>query len=226
MEEIQNANAPVPPVIAPVKKVNGLFWIILGLAISVTLIGTGTIVWKLILSNETPDLIINAPTSTTEEAVSQDITFESKPYHNESAGFEISIPLGWKIDDSSASGATVVIIDPKVTTTKGNAVLTFVSVSSGQAIGTLEKEVNKMKEGLQKAFDSYQIEEDKQMVFGKNAYHLLGGSYVLYGTEMKNRNLILIRNNRGYAISVTAPQSVWLKKELLLNTALFSFKNI
>jgi hypothetical protein len=209
----------------PSKKFHALFWIIIGLVISAILIGIVVVVWKLAPSGNTPDLVINAP-EPSESVVSQDVVFESQPYRNESAGFEISVPLGWKIDDSSGSGATVVISDPKVTVIKDHTLLTFVSVSTGQTRDTLENEVKKIKEGLQKAFDSYVISEDDQMVIDKNTYRLLDGSYTLNGNEIKNRNLILIFNKKGYAVSVTAPQSVWSKKESLLNALLFSFKNI
>jgi len=220
------------------KKVKILPYVIMGLVISIVLAGIGMVVWKLVQSNKNPDLVVNAPSAIhpsstpaslpaegTTQLLSQDLLFEANPYRNELAKFEIKVPQGWSIDESGQSGAIVVLLDPKVTMASGSALLTFVSVSTGASGDTLEDEVIKSKDGLQKLFTSYTFEEDKDMTLGGNTYHLLGGSYYTHGTKMRNRNLILMYNDRGYAISSTAPESVWPKKELLLNAAIFSFKN-
>lgn len=225
---------PVPP-----KKVRILPWIILGLVISIILAGIGTLVWKLVQSSRQPDLTINAPNDTKLSAtpiptptgeitslIPQELLFEEIPYRNELAGFQINIPLNWKIDDSGESGSIVVLIDPKPTIASGSALLTFVNISTGRASGeTLESYVNSARDGLIKSFNKYIIEEDKDMTFSGNTYHLIGGSYQAHGLIIKNRNLLLVYNNRGYAISATAPESAWKKNELLLNATLFSFKN-
>jgi|GEM_PF-2255077 len=227
-------NVPTPP-----KKVRILPWIILGLVISLILAGIGTLIWKLVQSTKQPDLIINAPDTSnpsitpiptplgeTTTLITQDLLFEDKPYRNELARFLINVPLGWQIDDSGESGSILVIVDPKATIASGSALLTFVNVSTGKASGeTLESYVQSARDGLIKSFSQYVIKEDKNMTISGNTYHLIGGSYQANGTTMKNRNLLLVFDNRGYAISATAPESVWSKKELLLNATIFSFKN-
>ncbi len=224
---------PTPP-----KKVYALPLIVLGLGISVVLAGVGFLIWSLIQNSKKPDLIIDAPSilfpsatpiptseNGTVKLISQDILFESSTYRNELAGFEIKVPKNWSIDESGQSGAIVVLLDPKTTLASGSALVSFVNVTSGPSGDSLEIEVANAKLGLRKLFESYTIEEDKQMTVNGKTYHLLGGTYQIKGTKMRNRNLILINNDRGYAISATSPDSVWPKKELLLNATLFSFKN-
>lgn len=227
-------NVPTPP-----QKVRILPWIILGLVISLILVGAGTLVWKLSQAKEQPDIILNVPnttdpqkslsvvpTSNTTNLLPQEILFEEKPYRNELAKFQINVPLGWKIDDSGESSSIVVLIDPKATIASGSALLTFVNVSTSLATGGLLKDyVESARTGLVEAYENYVIEEDKDLQISGNTYHLIGGSYTAHNTKFINRNLLLVFNDRGYAVSATAPQSVWSKKELLLNATLFSFKN-
>ena len=227
-------NTPTPP-----KKVRILPWIILGLVISLVLAGIGTLVWKIIQLSNQPDLTISVPNTAKPSAtpiptpvgetttlIPQELLFEEKPYINELARFQINIPTNWEIDDSGESGSIVVLIDTRPTIASGSALLTFVNVSTGKASGeTLDSYVNSAREGLVKTFTKYVIEEDKDMTISSNTYHLIGGSYQTHGVKMKNRNLLLVSNNRGYAISATAPESSWARNELLLNATLFSFKN-
>lgn len=218
------------------KKVRVFPLIILGLVISLILVGIGTLVWKSVTKKKEVDLVINAPlivaqpslnptpTGETSSFVPQDNLFEPEPYRNELAGFEISVPLGWRIDDSGKSGALVVLINPKATVASGSALLTFINVTSGVRGNSLDEEVESSKEGLTRLFTSYTIEEDKELSLGGNTYHLLGGSYIMNNTKMKNRNIITIFKDRGYAVSATSPESSWSTNELLLNACLFSFK--
>ena len=250
IRRIKLFNKPLTPVVvnelvdtkeqipAPPKKVRVLPLVFLGLGISIVVAGIGFLIWILIQNSNKPDLVVNAPsvlypsatpiptpTDGTVKLVSQDILFETEEYRNELAGFEIKVPKFWNVDESGQSGAIVVLLDPKTTKTEDGSLLTFVNVTTGPSGDTLENEVLTAKLGLQKLFDSYEFEEDKTMTVSGKTYHLLGGSYLIKGTKMRNRNLILMYNNRGYAISATAPDSVWSAKEMLLNATLFSFKN-
>lgn len=226
-------SSPTPP-----KKTRVVPWIILGLIISLIIVGIGTLVWKYFQSQKQPDLILDIPSQSppttnptpvgeTTTLVTQDLLFETTPYTNDLAKFQISVPLGWEIDDSGNSGSIVVIVDPKVTLASGSALLTFVNVSTGKASGeTLESYVHSARSGLISTFTNYIIEEDKDMTVNGNTYHLIGGSYFAHGLKIKNRNILLVYDNRGYAISATAPESAWAAKELLLNATIFSFKNL
>ena len=218
------------------QKTKFLPWIILGLTISTIFIGAGTLVWKL-LNNSSPDLVIEPPTKLNPSStptptgevttlMSPDIVFDPNPYRNELAGFEISIPDGWEIDDSGNSGSIVVLTDPKVTMAGGSPLFTFVSVSVGPTSGILNDEVKKAKDGLISHFDSYVVEEDKELMLKGKTYHLVSGTYVFEGVKIRNTNLILINNNIGYAISATSPENLWPKKEALLNATIFSFNLI
>ena len=234
VKDLVNTKASLP---TPSPKTRVLPYILLGLGISILLVGIGFLIRYFILSGQKTDVYVDAPsdinitvspipTGETTTLIPQEILFESNPYRNDIAGFEIKIPSGWTVDDSGTSGAIVVLIDPKVTMASSSALLTFVNVTTGNPKATLADQVTSAKAGLQKQFTSYTFDEDKDMVVSGNTYHLLGGTYVTHDTKMRNRNLILIYNGRGYAISATAPDSIWPKKELLLNATLFSFRNI
>lgn len=226
-------NMPTPP-----RKIRKIPWIIIGIIISIIIVGIGLLVWKIIQSQNSPDITVTAPdknstvytiptpTDSTVKITTQEVPFEPSPYRNDLANFEIKVPLGWQIDDSGKSNAVVVLIDPKATVASGSALITLVSVSTGPSSHTLADEVKDAKEGLKKLFKDYTFEEDKQMVISGKMYYLLGGSYNVKNTKMRNRNLIHINNNRGYAVSATAPDSVWPKKEIMLNATLFSFKTL
>lgn len=219
----------------PSKKFRVLPLIIIILISASVLTGVAFIVWKLVQSSKAPDLTVNAPlalsatpiptpSSGAAPIINQDTLFEANPYTNTKEGFEINIPQGWSVDDSQKSGAVVVLIDPKATIASQSAYLTFVSVSTGMP-ASLDEAVQTSKSGLQKLFSSYIIEEDKELTVGGFTYHLLGGSYMINDIKIRNRNLILIYNKKGYAISATAPDSVWSQNELLLNATIFSFRN-
>jgi hypothetical protein len=255
MEEIPKSQSPklslAPAVIGklvetkektptPPQKPRTILWIVLGLIISCIFVGIGLIVRNIILSSQKPDISIDiqsvinpslpvtvSPTGETTQLISQDLLFESDPYQNKTAGFQINVPLGWKVDDSGKSGAIVVLMDPKVTMASDSAYLTFINITTGiPSSQNLANQVASAKSGIQKQFISYVFSEDQDMTVNGNVYHLLGGSYFSHNIKMRNRNLILLHDNKGYAISATAPESIWSKKELLLNASLFSFKNI
>jgi len=85
--------------------------------------------------------------------------------------------------------------------------------------------VNSARDGLRQTFKSYVIEEDKSLTVNERVFHILGGSYSVHGVKMRNRNALLYHEGRAYAISATAPEPVWIKKEMVLNASIFSFIN-
>lgn len=222
------------------KKGHKLPRFILGLSIFLVLVSGGLLIWKIKFSYvQQPDLIVKAPEGesislkvipTPIEEISPEIPvgiiFENKPYRNDLEKFQINIPLGWQVDDSGSTGSVLVMSNPQTTTVGDKAMLTYVYVSAGKASGeTLANYVLQAKEGLQTAYKNYLIEEDDSLLRQGIMYHVLGGSYLADGVKMKNRNIFLIFDNRGYAISATAPELSWASMELLLNATLFSFKN-
>jgi hypothetical protein len=223
--------SPTPP-----KKIRYLPWIILGLSIFLVVGSGGLLLWKII---NQPDLIINAPSvifpSTTPSptlsaqttiVANEQLLFEDQPYRNDQYKFQINIPQGWEVDDTGTSKSAVVLTNPQPIMASGSALLTFINVSVGNPSSqNLADYVQQARDGLTSAFDSYSIEEDKDLVLQGVTYHLIGGSYQVKGNKMKNRNVLLVYNNRGYAISATTPEAAWSKVELLLNATIFSFKN-
>jgi hypothetical protein len=237
MEEIQNKiESIVPPTSIATNELkeetNQLPWILLGVAILLVIISGGLLVWK--ITNKKPDLVIYAPEKVspsitptlTIEGTTQEFVFESKPYRSEKDNFQINVPQGWNVDSSENSGAAVILIDPNPVLASGSAIYTFINVAVSKPSGeTLEGYVKQTREGLKNIYDSYVIEEDKILILRGVTYHLIGGSYMARGIKMKNRNILLLYNQRGYAIAATSPDSVWLKNELLLNATILSFKN-
>jgi hypothetical protein len=234
-------NGPVDISRAPSSKRQGLPWTILGIAMLMTVVSGGLLVWKIIFGSvyPFPDLIVTAPDGvfssvrvipTLAEGVnavtSEELVFEDQPYRSEQEKFQISIPLGWQIDDSGSTGSVLVLSNPQTTIVGDKAILTYVYISVAKASGgTLNDYIFQAKDGLQTAYKGYLIEEDQELIRQGMTYYLLGGSYLAEGIKMKNRNVFLVYNNRGYAISAVAPESVWSKTELLLNATIFSFKN-
>lgn len=223
--------SPVPPI-----KTKYLPYFVIGLFIALIILVAGLIVWNLIKNSQQPDLVITAPITLTPTPISftqdsslvlpQEAVFEPEPYRNLNAGFEIRVPFGWSIDDSGKSGAVVVLLDPRVTLATSSALVTFVSVTTGSDEQTLDQVVQSSKDNLKRLFESYVFDEDKEIVISGIQCYLLGGTYTTHNTIMRNRNLILFHNQRGYAISATSPASVWSKREPILNATLFSFKNL
>ncbi|HSV94758.1 MAG TPA: hypothetical protein VLH94_02150 [Spirochaetia bacterium] len=253
MEETQPTNLPNPipsssidnniDVIQmtpePPPKKRALPRIIIGVIIFSILAGIGFLVWNYtIKNNQNPDLVFIAPKSVrpttplptltdNADTDNQEIKFEPNPYRNETDNFQINIPFDWEVDDSSTSGPTVIFSNPQTTLASNSAILTYIHVSVSRPSGqTLTGYVNEAKNGLKTAYQSYVIDDDRELIRQGVTYHLLSGSYTAKGIKMKNRNLFLIYNDRGYVISATTPESSWAKLELLINATLFSFKNI
>lgn len=253
MEELQitqNQTAPISPVdtknlAEPEEsnpKVQGktkiVPLILLGLGISLVIAGLGYLAWTKLKPNSQPDLTIEAPgtkkpsttpTPTIGETTTintQDQLFEVNPYRNEDAGFEINVPTGWTVDDSGKSGAIVVLVNPKPLLANDSALLSHISVSVGSTKNSLGVEVQKTKDGLQKVYKNYKITEDKEILQNGSNFNLLDGEFTAKENEFKNRILITINNNKGYAISAIMPASVWSANEILINATLFSFKTL
>lgn len=221
---------PVTP-----KKMRIVLWIILGMSILLVIVSIVLLVLKVI--NE-PDLIINAPEKIeslepspsslkdSSNLVSQRVVFEEEPYRNEELKFEINVPLGWNIDDSGVSDTALVLVNPQTSLDKDNVILTLVSVDVSEYSDlSLDDYAVNTKEGLVNSFENYKIEEYKRVVIGGVNYYVIGGSYTLEGQKIRNRNALLVFNNRGYAISAASPEETWSKIEILLNATIFSFRN-
>jgi hypothetical protein len=199
----------------------------------------------MVATNDTesqPDLIVSAPESVhvsvstsptptlTDQAVFtsvEDFIFEDKPYISEIDRFQINIPQGWQINNTGETGSALVLFDPKTTVINNTAILTYINVSVSKESGeTLSGYVELARNGLKSAYKSYVIEDDRDLLRQKTVYHILSGSYEAEGgVKMKNRSILLVYNNRGYAISATTPETLWKNNELLLNATIFSFKN-
>ncbi len=150
-----------------------------------------------------------------------------KTYQNTLAGFEIGVPKDWKIDDSGTSRTTVILFDPQSISTKQNAPSTFISISTSRVTNpNLNDYVVSGRKGLTETFVNYILEKDSSLFMNGHNFHLLEGSYTLQNQKIKNKNLLLIFKDRGYAISATAPESIWQEKEALINASLNSFRTL
>jgi len=238
--ELVPSQTITPPTLQP-RQVPVLIWIFIGLLIAVIIIAAGYYLWKNQSTQTDTIVYVTAPTKETPTPspsptvlpdgttiyVEPKILLDPKPYRNELAKFEINFPQGWQVDDSGNSGAVVIFVDPQTTVSSGSAILSFINVSTGMASGeTLSGYIISARDMLQKTYPSYNLIEDKELLISGNTYHLLTGTYEIHGLTIKNRNLLLVFDHRGYSISATAPQSVWQKNEMLINASLFSFKNI
>jgi hypothetical protein len=252
MEEVQvprSPTIPLSPVILnelvekkeiapkPLKKIRVLPWLIFFFMLFLACVMGYLVYIKWHTAEIAPDVYVEAgstdltltiptPVEKVIEVVEKEILFEEAPYRNEQARFQIEIPRGWEVDDTGGAGPIVVIVDPVATLASGSALLSIISVSM-DAISeeTFGEFISSARDGLKQIFKSYVIEEDKSMIVNERVFRILGGSYFVHGVKMRNRNALLYHEGRAYAISATAPEPVWIKKEMVLNASIFSFMN-
>lgn len=240
-------NAAVGVVLEPVlqendlekNKTGNLVKVILIAVISALVVGGIIFLVVYALSYfKTPDLTFTAPkgaqkikTTTPFPNLATSVStvgavLADTPFRDVVDGFEIKPPSGWYVDDSRKTGAAVMFLSPDTKIVNNKALATFVSVSVGNT-GPMElgTQVEITKKNILSDYPNYQIEDDKEVYLQARKYYLIGGYYITAdGIKMRNRNMITIYNDKGYAIWATGPDDTWTENELIILTSMNSFK--
>lgn len=192
------------------------------------LIDSGSSIEKTLVLNEASSPNVETATQTDKGIVLMPtIKSELKQdvYRDDELGFEINSPIGWYTDSTKKTGASVVFLNPSTEVINTNAFATFISVTVGETGGVLLSEQIKVtKKNILNDYPTYMIENDKEVVLGGRVYRLLEGYYYVKNVKIKNRSLITIYNQKGYAISATAPEISWDKSALAIDMSMNTFK--
>lgn len=185
-----------------------------------------------------PDLVLMAPSGEDKVVVNAskpiDMTYSvstvggilaDRAYKDETDGYSIKAPAGWIVDSTRKTGASVVFLSPETQSLNKNVIATFISVTVAKVENTrLSDQIRLIKENILTSYPSFAIEDDKDFYLQGRIFHLISGYYVTDGIRVRNRSMVIIYKDKGYAVSATGPDSKWLQNEINIVTSMNSFQ--
>lgn len=125
-------------------------------------------------------------------------------------GFKINPPTGWSIDQSGQSGALAIFSNPKTDQDGSNQFVANINIVSESAKGLdLDSYVENTKKQLPISLTNYQSTENKKLTLEEIPTQFIGGTFAQEKLNLRNLQLILIKDNVAYIITGTALASTW-----------------
>ena len=127
---------------------------------------------------------------------------DSNAYVNSNKRFSINPPSGWGVDSSGAFGTSVVFYGPTEANFRVNVNIIVESTSL-----TLSAYVSAAKTQLSQGLTNYYlVSEGPKTIGGVDAYELVN-TFTQGAFSIKDKQTILVQNQKGYVITSTALQS-------------------
>src|SRR3989442_2881898 len=127
---------------------------------------------------------------------------DSNAYVNSNNRFSINPPSGWVVDSSGAFGTSVIFYGPTEANFRVNMNIIVESTSL-----TLSAYVSAAKTQLSQGLTNYYlVSEGPKTIGGVDAYELVN-TFTQGAFNIKDKQTILVQNQKGYVITSTALQS-------------------
>lgn len=151
---------------------------------------------------------------------------EKQPYTNTQYGFRIHAPKGWRIDESGLFGTHVFFFNTDTELEGNNSFSANINVVSEPAQGLdLKGYVKATKESLSKVLTDYKLVDDKNVSIrsGRQA-QFIGGTFIQGESNLRNLQLMVVDNDKGYVVTATVLESAWDKYKDLIEASLLTFE--
>jgi len=151
-------------------------------------------------------------------------SLESLPYTNDKEGFSINAPKAWNVDESGKLGTSVVFLNTKPDKEGANVFDANINVISGPTKGLdLNNYINGQKKGLPKLFNDYKLVEDRTVDVHGMQGHILGNTFTQGVFQLRDLQLIVVKDGKAYIITGTALESTWDTYKDLMESSLLTF---
>lgn len=153
-----------------------------------------------------------------EEVGTNSALLESTPYADAVAGFSISAPSGWKVQKNPQQGVLVIFSNPNE---PGNTINIVSESTQGM---DLQEYVDVNKEQIQSLLANYTLVDDEEVDLNGQAGYIIGGTFGQEGSMVKNKQLIVVKNNKAYVVTATSAEDMWPESEEVMDASLMTFK--
>lgn len=130
-------------------------------------------------------------------------------------GFSLTPPPGWTADTSGALGTKVIFTSPTPDTVlEGSFTPTLTVVVRDTPGRTLEAAVARTKATFLRTLTDYTPSDDSLVsILNGELAHILGGTYRQAQWSLRNKQLVLVKDEKTYTLTGTALASVWESRQ-------------
>lgn len=167
----------------------------------------------------------NSDVNTPDNPMYTDDTLSSTPYVNDTYGLSITPPKNWKEEPSTDFGSLVIFMSDKTVGTGDKAFVPNLIVGTEPAQGyNLGDYVESSIEGLRTYLTDYELLDNKQVTINGVQANILSGKYIQSGVQIRNMQLIYLKNDNAFIVTGTVTESEWTTE--YENTFMNSFNTL
>ena len=173
----------------------------------------------------TPTEDLPTPTETPDAVDSQPPDLLDQTYSSPSDGFEIRPPRGWAVDDSGLLGTKVIFSSETPDLHDETPVQANINVLTIPAQGiTLEELAAASKEQFKIVVTNFTLLGETFRVVDDSEAHVFEYTYSQGVFPLRGMQLIVVDEDKAYAITATALSATWDKYEAAFDASLRSFR--
>ena len=175
----------------------------------------------------TPTEELPTPTETPDAVESRSPDLLGQTYSNPNDGFEIRPPRGWAVDDSGLLGTKVIFSSETPDLHDETPVQANINILTVPAQGiTLEELAAVSKEQFKIAVTNFTLLGETFRVVDDYEAHVFEYTYSQGVFPLRGMQLIVVDEDKAYAITATALSATWDKYEAAFDASLRSFRTL
>ncbi len=175
----------------------------------------------------TPTEELPTPTETPDAVESRSPDLLGQTYSNPNDGFEIRPPRGWAVDDSGLLGTKVIFSSETPDLHDETPVQANINILTVPAQGiTLEELAAVSKEQFKIAVTNFTLLGETFRVVDDSEAHVFEYTYSQGVFPLRGMQLIVVDEDKAYAITATALSATWDKYEAAFDASLRSFRTL
>ena len=175
----------------------------------------------------TPTEDLPTPTETPDPVESQPPDLLGQTYSNPNDGFEIRPPRGWAVDDSGLLGTKVIFNSETPDLHDETPIQANINVLTVPAQGiTLEELAVASKEQFKIMVTNFTLLGETFRVVDDSEAHVFEYTYSQGVFPLRGMQLIVVDEDKAYAITATALSATWDKYEAAFDASLRSFRTL